>query len=182
MTRRLFLFTIAIAAAAQVSPPRVGFLLDRRGALRPVYGVAGAFTLGQATEQNVVSAAYSGKQLVLKMATELVVDEQRFPAPEGRAVVTFDPKGQVREIFFPDRGVLWTWRDRSFDEALAAGPVGETAAVREGELIADGIPVRLPSKAVQVSQLGEDWLVVYAEDRTYAVRRGQAYELPEDSE
>jgi hypothetical protein len=30
--------------------------------------------------------------------------------------------------------------------------------------------------------MSEDWLVAYAEDRIYAIRDGQALELPEDTE
>lgn len=188
MTRRFFLFTAAVfiatahIATAQVEAPRIGYIVDRAGALRPVNGVTGAFTLGPALAGDIVSAAFSGKCLVVKTAGELKVDDHAFEAPSGPAIVTFDEKRRLKEVFFPEAGMQWVWRGGRFDEFAAANSNTVKAVIYEGRLHVRGVPVHLPSRAERVSDLGEDWLVVYAEDRTFAVRGEQVFELPEDSE
>lgn len=183
MTRRIFLLTAtALIATAQIEPPRIGYIVDRTGALRPVNGVTGAFTLGPAIASDVVSAAFSGKCLVVKTATELKVDDNAFEAPTGAAIVTFDGKRRIKEIFFPEVGMQWIWRDGKFDKFPAAHSSDFDLAIYDGQLQVRGVPVHLPVPAERVSRLGEDWLVVYAKDRIFAVRGEQVFELPEDSE
>lgn len=55
--RSLSLF-VAVVAVAQVETPTIGVMLDEAGAYRPVYGVAGSFTLGPPVEEPV-----EGKEL-----------------------------------------------------------------------------------------------------------------------
>jgi hypothetical protein len=181
MTRRYLLFALAVAATAQVAPPRAGYIVDRSGSLRPVYGVAGAFTLGPPILTEVIAAAYSGKSLVVKLDRELLIDDKRFEAPAGDAVVTFDSRGRASEIYFPEADLVWSRREEKFDESVAARKQMSTW-IQDGELFIDGVPVRLPSKPDRLSQMGENWLVVYGPDRTYAIRDGKVLELPEDAE
>src|SRR4051812_14685151 len=101
MTRRLYLFLLAGAAYGDIATPRLGYIVDRSGLLRPVNGVAGAFTVGDAIEKDVLSAAYSGKTLVVKKDRELLVNGEAFEAPAGPAVITFDSKGLLTQVFFP---------------------------------------------------------------------------------
>lgn len=180
MTRRFCIFLLAGAAGAQVLRPRIGYIVDRKGSLRPVEGVAGAFLLGAAVDHDVVSAAHSGKSLVVKKDRELIVDGTSFEAVSGAVVVTFTPGGSLNEVFFAETSEVWTWRNGAFDQTPAASIQG-SATIRDGELFVDGLPVRLRSRALSVSQMGEGWWVVYAEDRLFAVRDEQVYELPEDA-
>ena len=47
---RFVTFLLAVCAFAQVETPSIGMMLDASGAWRPVYGVAGNFTLGPPLE------------------------------------------------------------------------------------------------------------------------------------
>jgi hypothetical protein len=166
------------AAAAQIAPAHVGYVVDDTNGLRGVFGVAGAFTVGPVIEAGVVSAAFSGSSLVLKRDGALIVDGRHFDAPVGSAVVTFDAAGRVSEVFFPDAGELWTWRGARFETCSAAGIVTDVS-IRGDELIVEGLPVRLPQAVLKVSQMGERWRVAYCEKAWYAIRDGRVYELPE---
>ena len=181
MTRRYCLFLVSAAALAQIARPRVGYNGDRSGALRPVEGVAGAFTLGPPIDHNVVSVAFSGKTLVIKKERQLIVDGKPFESPGGPAVISFTSTGHLKDVFFPEVGILWTPAGDTFDEAYASDPQDATA-IRDGDLTVRGVPVRLKSRVQRFSRMSEDWLVAYAEDRIYAIRDGQALELPEDNE
>ena len=180
MTRRFCLMLLSGAAAAQIVRPRIGYMVDREQCLRAVEGVAGAFVTGPVLKRDVVSAAFSGNTLVLKTANSVRVNDSTFDSPEGPAAVVFDGAGQVAEIFFPNARVLWTWREGGFVSTPAHELVTDVY-VRRGELVVDGVPVRLKCEALVVSQLGEGWLVVYAKAATYAIRGSQVFELPEGS-
>jgi hypothetical protein len=181
MTRRFCIFLLAGAAGAQLLRPRIGYIVDRKGSLRPVDGVAGAFTLGTAIDQDVLCAAYSGKSLVIKKDRELLVDGITFEAGTGPVVVTFTRQGALHEVFFSETGDLWTWRNGEFDRTIAAR-IESAGTIHDGELSLNGMPIRLRSRVQSVSQMGEGWWVVYADDRLFAIRDEQVYELPEDTE
>jgi hypothetical protein len=178
MTRRSCLFLLGGAAAAQIVTPRIGYIVDRENCLRAIEGVAGAFSMSAILERDVLSAAFSGASLVVKTAHELRIDDQTFDAPDGPAAVMFNDLGHVVEVFFPVARLLWTWQDGKFT-AVPAFDVVADVYIRNGELIVRGVPIRLATEAREVSQLGREWLVVYADDRLYAVRGRQIYELPE---
>jgi hypothetical protein len=181
MSRRFCLFLLAAVALADIAPPRIGYIVDRSGSLRPINGVAGAFTIGDAIEKEVVSAAFSGRTLVVKKDHELIVDGKAFEAPAGSAVVKFDSKGLLEQVFFPNDGQLWTARDGDFERSLAAG-IDVVATVRESRLFLRSVEVPLRSAAINVSQMGEGWLVIYAQSAIYALHDEQIFELPEDAE
>ena len=177
MTRRFCLALLGGAAAAQITKPRIGYIVDENNCLRAVEGVAAAFTLGPVLEQDVLSAAFSGQTLVVKKANQLRIGSRTFDAPPGPAVVVFGKTSDVLETFFPAANSLWTWQAREFTSTTAYGVVADVY-IREGELIVGGIPVRLASEARNVSQMGEGWLVVYCLEGLYAIRDGQVFELP----
>ena len=181
MTRRFCLLLLSGAAAAQIAKPRIGFLVDRERCLRPVEGVAGAFTVGPVLDSDVLSAAFSGKTLVIKKADHVRVNDWTFDAPGGPITVVFDRTGNVSEIYFREAGVLWTWRQGEFVSTPAHGLVAEFY-LHGGELFVNGIPVRLSCEPREVSQLGEGWLVVYSDQSAYALRGEQIFELPGGSE
>jgi hypothetical protein len=176
------LFLFALALTAQIAPPRVGYVVDRHGALRPVTGVSGAFMVGEPIDHDVLSAAFSGKTLVVKKDRELFVDSRRFEAPQGPVEIKFDKHGKVSEVFFRDVSLLWTWNGQEYSESNAAHPGETTAVIREDEVLIKGIPVRLPSQPRHISQMGEDWLVIYADGHVFAIRDLQVFELPESEE
>jgi hypothetical protein len=170
---------LAGAAGAQLVRPRIGYIIDRKGSLRPVEGVAGAFVLGPAVDSDIVSAAFSGKSLVIKKDRELIVDGETFEAPGGAVIVTFTSRGLVNEVFFQEANDLWRRTGGKFERTPAAA-IEANAVIQGGELSLNGARVRLQSRAQSVSQMGDGWWVIYAEDRLFAVRNEQVYELPED--
>lgn len=178
MTRRFCLFLIGGLAAAQIVKPRVGYFVDRQGCLRGVDGIGGAFTVGEVLEREVISAAFSGRVLVVKHSDRIRIGDNTLEAPAGPATVVFNGNGNPSEIFFPESDVLWTWDGDNYSVA-SAHEILSAAYIRQGELIVNGVPVRVSAEATHVSQLGEGWLVVYADDVRYAVRGGQVFELPE---
>jgi hypothetical protein len=95
-------------------------------------------------------------------------------------VVAFTPRGVLDEVFFPETGELWTWRDGKFNSTLAAR-IENVTAIHDGELTLNGVPVRLRNRVQSVSQMGEGWWVAYGEERLFAIRDEQVYELPEDA-
>jgi hypothetical protein len=78
---RALLATLLMAAGmawAQTSltPPQIGFMRDATDSLRPVYGIAGNFLLGDPVAVGVVSAAYSGScGWVKTRSTVAVIDK-----------------------------------------------------------------------------------------------------------
>jgi hypothetical protein len=172
------LFLIGGLAAAQIVKPRVGYIVDRQGCLRGVDGIGGAFTVGEILEREVLSAAFSGRVLVVKHSDRIRINDTTLDAPAGPVTVVFGAKGHPTGIFFSEANVLWTWDGEKYS-AASAYEILSAAYIRQGELIVNGVPVRVSAEATHVSQLGEGWLVVYAGDARYAVRGEQVFELPE---
>ena len=119
--------------------------------------------------------------LAVKKERELIVNGKTWEAPSGPAKFAFTSVGSLHRIYYPDAGILWTFSGDSFEETYATD-LDDVTFVRDGELTVRGVPLRLASRVQRVSQMGEDWLVAYGEDRTFAIHDGQALELPEDSE
>ena len=135
--------------------------------------------MGPAVDSDIVSAAFSGKSLVIKKNRVLIVDGETFEAPGGAVIVTFTSGGLVDEVFFPEANELWRRTGGKFERTPAAA-IQAGAVIQDGELSLNGAPVRLQSRAQSISQMGDGWWVIYAEDRLFAVRDEQVYELPED--
>ncbi len=91
---RLAVFLLAGCAFAQVEIPTIGMMLDVSGALRPVYGVAGNFTLGPAQEAREASVLDSGP-LVTAYGTVFV---------DGGELVVRRP--DAREVRFALSGIV----------------------------------------------------------------------------
>jgi hypothetical protein len=182
MIRCLLFFVFVIAAAAQIDTPRIGYIVDFKHSLRPVSGVAGAFTIGPTVQEDVIAAAFSGKTLVVKKDAELLVNEERFDAPQGPIEVRFGAKGQLKEIFFLDSSMLWTWKDGKFEESFGISASPKAFEIYDGRISIAGEPVLLPTRVLKASELGEDWFVIYTERGPYAFRQGQVFELPEGEE
>jgi hypothetical protein len=92
---RLAAFLLAGCAFAQVEIPTIGMMLDASGALRPVYGVAGTFTLGPAQEGSKASAVLDSGRLVTAYGTVFV---------DGGELVVRRP--DVSEVRFAVSGIV----------------------------------------------------------------------------
>ena len=113
--KRFFLILVAAAggllAQSGISPPRAGYIRDDAGGLRPVYGVAGSFVLGDPIASGVISAAFSGRLGLAKTAGTLYAFDR-----EGRLL------GQLAVRGLPRQGSARRQRLRSHHHAgLPAG-------------------------------------------------------------
>ena len=144
MTRTI-LATLSIAAGvacAQTSltSPQVGFMLDAANSVRPVYGLAGNFLVGDPVAVGVVSAEFSGSYGLLKTANAVVVKDRtgavsaNSDAPDGPALFAFARTGEPALAYLPRTGALLAWKDGTFQaiffdpSALAANAVHSIAA------------------------------------------------------
>jgi len=116
-------------AQSRLEAPRVGFVLDWENRLRPLYGIAGNFVLGEAVAAGVISAASSTRATLIKLERELVLLDahgavrMRWEAPPGGALFAFTPAGEPALVYFSETGELcriaagqalaplWTSRD-----------------------------------------------------------------------
>ena len=99
------LVAFVIACAAQLSSPLIGFVRTNANELRPVYGVAGAFVLGDPVERDVLSAAFTSVSGLVKKEAEVLVFSRarlvgRPAAPAGPAQFGFTPAGEPAWIRF----------------------------------------------------------------------------------
>ena len=89
----------ALICAAQLSSPLIGYVRTNANELRPVYGVAGAFVLGDPLERDVLSAAFSSVAGMAKKQDEVLVFRRgklagRHAAPAGPAHFGFTATGE----------------------------------------------------------------------------------------
>ncbi len=119
----LILLAVAGGLLAQsgITPPRVGYIRDEAGALRPVYGLAGSFVLGRPINKRpVISAAFSGRLGLAKTAAALYAFDRegqrlgRLAAADGPAQFVFSPDGSEAIVFLPDTSEWFRWRDGGF--------------------------------------------------------------------
>lgn len=162
---------LAAAGFAQISMPLIGYYRDRSGALRPVHGVAGAFSPGDVLQTDVLSVAWSGSEGFAKTDGELLLlDEsgisRRLGAPSGPASFGFLSNGKAGWVRFADGSCRSFGADCPSD--LPSPPV---------------LRLRLPQPVEEIEQLGEGWLLARGKDVIYAVRSrpdvDEAFELPE---
>ena len=125
---RAILGTLSIAAGlawaqTTLTPPQAGFIQDSADSLRPVYGIAGNFLLGDAMVAGVVSAAYSGWYGLIKTGSALVVIDgtgsitATHDAPEGPALFAFARNGEPALVYLPSANALLVWNAGSFEVA-----------------------------------------------------------------
>lgn len=102
-------------AQTALTPPQAGFMLDGGNSLRPVYGIAGNFLLGDPAATGVVSAAFSGCLGLLKTDSALIaIDRQgrqvaSTDAPDGSALFAFSRDGTMAVAFLTGTQALVTW-------------------------------------------------------------------------
>jgi hypothetical protein len=144
--------------AAQIALPRLGCFVDGGKRLRPVYGVAGNFLIGEPEAEQVVAAACLDTLTVIKREGSLEVRTRggniERPAPGGTALFGLSEDGSEALVFFPKSGEWLSVSGQSV-RPLPAPPLPE------GEVLAIGTPERLDA-------------VVRAEDEPY----GPALLLP----
>ena len=157
----LFLSVGLCCAQPPLAKPRIGYVMDRQGALRPLYGAAGNFILGEVLSAENVAFAGSATGALVKTSTEVIwitADgevKNRWPAPPGEAQFAFEPAGSSAFVFFPEKPVLMH---------MAEGRL-ETVPLDMERLAGDVVAVAAPGEGsveLAVRRGDETWLVTVA--------------------
>ncbi len=161
MTRTM-LAAISIAAgmaSAQTSltSPQVGFMHDAADSVRPVYGLAGNFLVGDALAGGVVSAAFSGSYALLKTGTAVIVMGRSggivsiSDAPDGPAQFAFTRNGDPALTYLQKTSALLIWKAGAFEAATF-----DLAAWGAGAVLCIGMP-DAEHAALLVQRDGDLW-------------------------
>jgi hypothetical protein len=144
---KTFLIALSLTAVtmwAQLAIPQIGFMQDSANALRPVYGVAGNFVLGDSAAADVQAASFSGSFGMLKTGSTLIIIDRQGQAvasqdaPAGPALFAFSRTGAPALAYLPQSNVLLQWSDGVFQQVtldpqmFASNTVLAIAAVDEG--------------------------------------------------
>ena len=136
-----FVAVMAVAtlpAVAQITQPQLGYMRDSSGALRPIFGIAAAATLGDPALDNVISFACSAKLCLAKTDAALVSVgsngvEESIPAPAGPAIIAHAKQGAW--IYFSSTQQLTRWKEGALT-AVDFSPDGRVLSLRA---TADGL-------------------------------------------
>lgn len=125
------LMVFSAAVFAGISEPPAAVVLARDGSAREILGSGGAFVPASRIAGGVLSASNSGRLLVLKLTTAIRAGDFEHAAPEGRAVIGFDPSGTTAFVYFPAVGRLARVTGDTFDwlPPVAAPLDGEVLAL-----------------------------------------------------
>ena len=144
---RAILATLSMSAGmawAQTSltPPQVGFMRDATASLRPVYGIAGNFLVGDPVAAGVISAAYSGSYGLVKTSLTVSVTDKTgsivasSAAADGPALFAFARTGEPALAYLANQLLIWNagaFTSVRFDATtLAANTVLSIAAPDSG--------------------------------------------------
>src|SRR5713101_6330173 len=103
----MFFFTLA-SVMAQIEHPRLGLMPDQNGAARPVEGVAGSVTLGDAIANGVMSLGCSKRLCLVKTDASIVSSSgEAADAPPGPALFALD--GNSAFVYFEHSQRLARW-------------------------------------------------------------------------
>jgi hypothetical protein len=111
-----------VAMWAQLTMPQVGFIQDVGNSLRPVYGLAGNFVLGDSVAANVEAASFSGSFGLLKTTSALVIVDRQGQvvasqdAPGGPALFAFSRNGTPALACLPAANALLQWSEGVFQQ------------------------------------------------------------------
>ncbi len=179
MRRLLVAPLFAVVAVAQISAPRLGLVRDRAGSLRPVYGVAGSFALGDSVVDNVTAVASGSRYTFAATADEVLLLDGldvvwRASADSSVTEFRLDKGGRPASVRFSNGNCL-VWGKRM--DAPDAGPCPEGVDVVQTK-------IRLPENVEAIEPLSGEMKVVRTSSRLYVLRTGDRealYELPEVS-
>ena len=98
---------VCVRAQSGLDQPRLGMMLDARGALRPVLGIAASVTVGGAAATEAVSFGCSRGRCLIKTAGASLEGSQWAAAPEGGALFAIG-RGDAL-VYFPALRQLARW-------------------------------------------------------------------------
>jgi hypothetical protein len=185
---KTFAFFIAIASAcAQIERPGLGLMVDRDGAARPVYGIAGNATLGDAVATGALASACTRRLCLIKTESSVIGSSgQIADAPPGPALIA------PPFIYFASSRQLARWHDGQLDPVdfavdgqvlslRVADDGGVELAVARGDGVwlvhGDGTVIdSLPAGPLMLVKRG----VIFANSDGIVLRRADGTEIPFD--
>ncbi|MEB2360204.1 MAG: hypothetical protein OZ929_02625 [Bryobacterales bacterium] len=136
MRKTFLLLTLGacVAGAQSLDFPMLGYILaaDR---VAPLFGVAGAFSIGEPQYNDVLSAAFSGRAGLLKTSGEVLVLDSKgrmtasVVAPAGPALFAFSAQGFAGGALFPAAGEIYLFRGEKVTRIATELPAGEPVAL-----------------------------------------------------
>jgi len=127
MTKAYLTFlSLAAVTWAQpaIAPPQLGSIVDSGNSLRPVYGIAGNFVLGDTTATGVDSAAFSGSFGLGKTDSAVIATDRQgrviasLAAAAGPALFAFSRSGAPALAYLAGTGILLAWDGQTFQSVL----------------------------------------------------------------
>lgn len=151
---------MAVSGGAQISLPRIGYVRDASGTLRPLLGVGGAFVLGEAVERRVRASHYDGTSGCIQMA-------------DGRTMTWTGDADTRREAGDPQAAC-------TISRDLVELDGDEVVVVRTGARI------RVDGAIESIERAGRDWVVLRCPNRLLLLRiaagKEKLFALPEAQE
>jgi hypothetical protein len=123
-----------------LTPPRIGFVRDGAGNVRPLFGISGNFWLGEKVAAAALSVASSGSFSILKTSRAILVYDAtgnlvgRSTAAAGSALFAFTSAGSPAFAWLQDSGELLRWNGQRFE------PTPVNAADLNGTVISLAAP------------------------------------------
>jgi hypothetical protein len=125
MTKARFLIALSLSAAGlaaqpALQSPEIGLIQAADHSLRPLYGIAGNFVLGDSMATGVVSAAFSGSLGLIKTDSALIAINRQseilsnIDAPPGEALFGFSADGASALIYVGGPNQLFQWSQGTF--------------------------------------------------------------------
>jgi hypothetical protein len=151
----LAMAVVAAWAQTGIAAPQMGFIQDGGNSLRPVYGIAGNFVLGDATASGVVCSAFSGSFGLVKTDSSIVAMDGQgqvldtADAPPGSALFGFSRSGAPALAYLASTNLLLQWTGATFEPVLLAPNIPDSA-----DVVSIASPV--PGQAAMILQRGDD--------------------------
>jgi hypothetical protein len=163
----LFLLLGVGTAVSQIAAPAAGFVRDRAGCLRPVFGASGSFVLSEILEEGVLSAGFGKTAGFAKTADTLLVIRsgevaERLPAPTGPAVFYPDASGEMARIYFPVTRDLWRARGSGWEKFAEEQ--------QPDNVLPEPVRLAFAETVVDWEWLSDEWIIVRQPTVLHAVR------------
>ena len=128
-------FVVAVAAWAQsgLDRPRIGMMLDRNGAARPLLGLPGS-TMTANPVSTGVSSFGCGAFCLLKTDSSLIAPDATVAAPAGPALFAFDSTGAF--VYFAQARELARWQSGELTP-VSVQVSGEIVSLRSVDGVAE---------------------------------------------
>jgi hypothetical protein len=149
-------FALAALCCAELSAPLIGYVRTAAQELRPVYGVSGAFQLGEPIQRLVLTASFTSSAGLVKTASEILVYRGAKTVASYPASFGFTTGGEPSWVRFENASCATFGKD-----GLHSAPC--------------------PPESNTVEQVADDWHAVHTEEFVYLTRNstGQSWRLPE---